>query len=442
MKPTAWRLPASFLASAILLTSCEDKEQTKRVKELEEERVDLLAQLENMGTRLTEAENERNKARGDMDQAQRDARRAADQLADVQRQLEAARKSEQALRESTRSKAVANPIEDSKKVITENLAAVWLIEGDQATCRGVAVEADGKTWLYMPATALGGSAKLTVKDADGNTVTKFGDFQIAADANLARLEIKQDVAKRFGIDPNAALADNPRLILAAPQAGGGAIKLTESQPGPVSATGIEFNAYETPEILGYPLFSGENGALIGIVVPSQRPAASLWEVPQPSESGLPLAARLNRTIDWKPATIGSLLAERRKIDELKRMTQLVEAAASLTPGTSGLSLDATVAGGNQTARQILDANKSLPVVQELLKLNDSLSSQKVRLSESDIKRQVGSVFGQLGTASRRNATELRAMKPSPCNRQEMESVLKWYDEAEKRLAATLAGSGR
>ena len=190
------------------------------------------------------------------------------------------------------------------------------------------------------------------------------------------------------------------------------------------------------------MFHGETGALIGIVVPSQRPAASLWEAPQPSESGLPLAARLNRTIDWKPSTIGSLLAERRKIEELKRMTQLVDAAASLTPGASGLNLDATVAGGTQTARQIFDANKALPVVQELLKLNENLSSQKVRLSESDIKRQVGSVFGQLGTASRRSATEMRAMKPSPCNRAEMENILKWYDEAEKHLAATLAGTGR
>jgi hypothetical protein len=442
MKPTAWKLSASFIASAVLLTSCEDKEQTKRVKELEEERVDLLSQLENMGTRLEEAETERNTARGEKDQAQRDARGAADKLADVQRQLEHARKSEQALRDSTRSKAVANPIEDAKKLITENLPAVWLIEGDQGTSRGVAAEADGKTWLYMPATALGGSAKLTVKDADGNTVTKFGDFQIAADANLARLEIKQDVPKRFVIDPKSALAENPRLILASPGAGGSGIKLTESQPGPVTATGIEFSAYETSEILGFPLFHGETGALIGIVIPSQRPAASLWEAPQPSESGLPLAARLNRTIDWKPSTIGSLLAERRKIEELKRMTQLVEAAASLTPGTSGLNLDATLAGGTQTARQIFDANKSLPVVQELLKLNENLSSQKVRLSESDIKRQVGSVFGQLGTASRRSATEMRAMKPSPCNRAEMENILKWYDEAEKHLAATLAGTGR
>ena len=255
MKPTAWKLPASLIASAVLLTSCEDKEQTKRVKELEEERVDLLSQLENMGTRLQEAETERNTARGEKDQAQRDARGAADKLADVQRQLEYARKSEQALRDSTRNKAVANPIEDAKKLITENLPAVWLIEGDQGTSRGVAAEADGKTWLYMPATALGGSAKLTVKDADGNTVTKFGDFQIAADANLARLEIKQDVPKRFVIDPKSALAENPRLILASPGADGSGIKLNESQPGPVTATGIEFSAYETPGDPRFPVVS-------------------------------------------------------------------------------------------------------------------------------------------------------------------------------------------
>lgn len=442
MKTINWRLFVPVIAAALVLTGCENEEQTKRIKELEEEVQQYIAEAESISGSLQEAAAERDKLQSELNQAQRAAKLATSELAHVRRELESTRKTEEKLRDSARSKAASQPAEASKKSIGERLSAVWLVEGDKTSCHGVAAEADGKTWLYLPANALGGSSRLTITDAGGNTVTKFGEFQVAADANLARLEIKQDVPTRFVVDPKAVLGEKPRLIFASPAPDGSTPKLTDTVAETVTSTDLEFNAYSLNQAEGYPVFAAESGAFIGLILPPSQTATGLWDDPQTTQTGSPRAALLNRTIEWKASSIGALLAERRKIDELNNLSKLLFAAATLTPGATGIQMEAMVSDGNQSAEQIFQANKDMPVVQELYKLNSHLAAQKVRVSESDIKRQVSRITGNLSSAARRVASELRAMKPDPSNRQDVENALKWHDEAAKKLAESPAESGR
>ena len=430
------------MAAAVFLTGCKDEAQTRKIKELEEQATEQTSEIESLNNRLQETEKERDKLRSDLADASRDANSAKQQTSQLQRQIEAMRKIEEAARETAKNTTRANSSEESKNAVQKLLPAIWQIEGDQGTCRGIATEADGKTWLYFPATSLKGSAKLAVKDASGTTVTKFGEFQIAADANLARLEIKQDVPVRLKLDAAVALGENPGILTTSIPAEGGAVKVDESQAGNVSATDIEFGSYNTAAIHGFPLFSTETGALIGITVPDAATLSDLWETPQPAATGLAHAARLNRAIEWKPSNMGALLAERRKIDELVRITRLIDAVALLRPTASGLNMQAMVAGGSTSVRQILDTYKTTPGVPELIKLDESLASQKVRISDADIKRQFSGFAGSFANTSRKAAADLKAVKPSPCYKTDAENALKWNDAAEKRLAEALAAGGR
>lgn len=442
MKNPSWRWAAPVIAAVFLSTGCKDESAARRIKELEQEATDHVSEVETLNQRLQEAENERNKLRGELDDSRREATRAKNDAEQLQRQMDAMRKIEEAKRENERQAAQRNPVEDARKAVQEKLAAVWQIEGDQGSCRGVVCEADGKTWLYFPPTSLKGSAKLAVKDAAGTAVTKFGDLQIAADANLARLEIKQDAPVRLAIDAKAELAANPRLFLPTPANDGGALRIDEVSPGKITPAEIELNADGSSTFRGLPVFHAETGALLAITVPAPNFTADIWAAAQPSDFGMTRSARLDRGIEWKTSTIGSLLAERRKIDELNKLTRLVAATATLSPGTSGLRMTSTVAGGTISARQILEENKSVSGVQELFKLDENLAAQKVRASEADIRRQFAGMAGSIGSASRRVATELKAMKPSPCNRADIEAALKWNEEAGKKLDETLSSGGR
>lgn len=442
MKIQTWVLSAPVIATAVFLTGCKDEEQIRKVKELEEQAAGQASEIESLGNRLQETEKERDKLKGDLADASREANAAKQQAAQFQKQMEAMRKIEEAARETARNATRRNPSEESKSAVQKLLPAIWMIEGDQGSCRGIATEADGKTWLYFPATSLKGSAKLAVKDASGATVTKFGEFQIAADANLARLEIKQDVPVRIKLDMGAALGENPGILTTSIAAEGGAVKVDETQAGTVSANDIEFGSYNTAAIHGFPLFSAETGALLGITLPDASTAADLWETPQATPTGLSHAARLNRTIDWKPSNMGALLAERRKIDELVRFTRLIDAVALLRPTATGLNTQAMVAGGSTSVRQILDSYKTTPGVPELIKLDESLAAQKVRISDADIKRQFSGLAGSFANSSRKAAADLKTVKPSPCYKSDAENALKWNEAAEKRLSEALASGGR
>ena len=429
------------LAASLLVTGCEDEEQAKRVKELEEELAGRVSEIENLNTELRTVGEERDKVRAQLDDAQRTASRAESKLIDAQREIEMLRKAEQQQRERARAAAAATPADEGRKKVQELLPAIWQIQGEGTDARGFVAEADGKTWLYLAARALGGGTKLVVKDAAGSTVTQFGEFQVSAEGDIARLEVKQDVSVRIPVDAKAALEANQRLLFAAIPNAGGVPKVEDTYAGNATATEVEFNAYAMATSVGCPLFHAETGALIGIALPDAG-AATLWSQPLPAGATMPRAARLNREIDWKPGNIGAVLSERRKIAELHQQTRLMHAAAALSPTTSGLGVDNTAGDGGITSRQVFDAQKQLPVVQELFKLNDSLTAQKVRLSENDIRKQISSILGQVGTGGRRAATELRSAKPGPVNLKDAENALNWYQEAEKKLAETISSLGR
>lgn len=425
---------------SLLVSGCKNEEQTKRIKELEEESEQRVSEIESLSAELRTTGEERDKARAELDQARREASQAQSQLIDAQRQLETMRKAEEQQRERARAASAVKPADEAKKKIQQQLPAIWKVQGEQVETHGSVVEADGKVWLYLPARALGGGSRLTVKDGSGATVTQFGEFQVSSGGDLARLEIKQEVGARFSAGEVAALEENHRLLFAGVPAGSSAVKLEDTHAVAVSDGEIEFGAYGSTTV-GCPLFEAESGALLGICVPAKREAA-LWPGPQTGIPTAPRAARLGGKIEWKPGSIGALLAERRKIDDLNQQTRLVLAAAGLSPTSTGLNIDNPVGDAGETARQVFEANKNNPAVEGLMKLNENLTGQKVRISESDLRKQVTGFFGQIGAASRRAATELRNAKPGPAHREEAESALNWNQEAEKKLSATLSALGR
>lgn len=441
MKTLKFGMMTSVLAASLLVTGCEDEEQTKRIKELEEELAGRVSEIEGLNTELRTAGEERDKVRTELDEAKRTASQAESKLIDAQREIEMLRRAEQQARERARAVASVRPGDEGRKKVQALLPAVWQIQGEGTDARGFVAEADGKTWLYLPARALGGGTKLVVKDSAGATVTQFGEFQVSAEGDIARLEVKQEVPVRVPIDTKAALEANQRLLFVSIPNAGASPKIEDSYAGNATPTDVEFNAYAMATSIGCPLFHTETGALIGIALPDAG-ATSLWSQPMPPGSTLPRAGRLNREIAWKPGNIGAVLSERRKIAELNLQTRLMYAAAALSPTASGLGIDNTAGDAGMTSRQVFDAQKQLPVVQELFKLDEALTAQKVRLSENDIRKQISSILGQIGAGGRRSATELRSAKPGPVNLKDAENALNWYQDAEKKLAETVSSLGR
>lgn len=442
MNANPWKFGIPALAmSSLLLTGCKDEEQTKKIKELEEQAVERDSELQQVQTELNQSKQDRDKFRNELDQAKRELQASKSLGENLQRQLDVMRKAEQRQREIASKQASRNPAEEARTIVQQKLDTIWQISGDQKSITGVVAEADGKTWFYFPASALSSSGKLSIKDAAGNTVSKLGEFQVAADANLARLEIKQDVPNKISIKPQSALGENPMLLAIVP-GDDGKLQILDCSPGNVTAAEIELSLTGSASAGGYPVFSAETGAFVSLTTPSAASTSGPWSLSESVDTGLLRAPRLDRAVEWKPAAINNLLVERRKIDELNRSTRLLSAVGVLSISPKGFALDTTVGGGTVTAKQVLDEQKTSPGVQELMKLNENLAAQKLRVSENDLNKQIAGIFGQIGSNGQRCLAEAKAIKPSPPNKTDFENALKANEEALKRLNEKLDLLGR
>lgn len=434
-------LPAVVIA-ALVLAGCENEEQAKQLKELQQELDDRTTDVEELRVRLGELEQENGKLR---DQAAEAGRKAADLESKLKRadsDLAALRQAKEAEAKRVENKSPREKLEQGKKAAQQGLAAVVSIEGDVSKGHGFAVEADGKTWLYVPASVISGNAKLTVKAADGELITKFGAFQLAPDRDLARLEIVQPVAGKLQLDPGAGPVVGAMLLVTTKGTDAGMLQLSECRVANAGAGVIEADAYHVEGSPGCPVFDGESGKLVAMVARGLSNRVDLWGVAADAlQPERPKFARLDAATAWSDAPIGVFLAERRKIDEVLRVTRLVKALVAVHPTPAGVNLDVSLEGGI-SARQVLEENKSLSAAQELLKLEALMSGEKAKPPPSEIARKIDIICRDIDSASRRLGEELAKMTFTPFHRAAAEECRKWRQEAAEELSEAMSTWGK
>jgi hypothetical protein len=319
-----------------------------------------------------------------------------------------------------------------------------LIEGDVTSGRGAVIQADGKTWLYSSTPVFSGNTKFTIKGPDGTALTKLGVLQVAADANLARLEILQEMPVKLDLDSAATVDATTKLLAACAGPNNTAPQMIECQAARTTGNDIELESSNIAQSTGCPLFSAQSGKVIGILSAGSAAAPpSLWPVPQQASADdtNTRAARLNRTITWKPITVAAFLAERRKIDEMNKTTRLLQALAGVRVSGDTLQLSGPL-GGATTVLKELEQNAALPMVAELMKLNSALTDTKTRVAARDITRRLSSILGQANSASARQVQDMKTIVFSFCHRPAAELALKWRAEADQALNASLDKFGR
>ena len=442
-------------AVALPLAGCSNKKDKAEIESLKQEVLDRESSLDSLRTRSEDLERAKSELTSKVNEAENKSAALQSQLDQAKADLESLRnaKSNETAAQS-RPQSPAKALEASKAQLTKQLAAVVTIEGDVASGRGTVVQADGKTWLYTTPQVLSGNSKISIKTADGAAVTKFGAFNLAPDANLARLEIQQDMPVKFDVDSAAAIDPNTTLMAVSSGAGnsGGTATPQTNECHATRTVGNDFEieSYAIQQSGGCPVIDGTSGKLVAIIG-SAEPPPSLWPGYQ-QNTGTEQnakAARLNRTIDWKTTTIAGFLAERHKIEDLNRTTRLLYALAAVKVTGEALQLDGSLGGSNSgiggattTVLKVLEQNASLPMVAEMMKIKSDLADKKMKVAARDINRRVASILGQAKSASSRQLQDLKTVTFSPYHRPAAELALKWRGEADQTLNTAIDAVGR
>lgn len=433
----------SFLLHSLLtlfaitsLTGCGGKEKQAKIDELTRE-LELAHQSFESERKSFDAEREENdKLRDENNHLKMKTREAEGRAKTAEREVERLKEREQMARETKqRAPSSREKLEAAKTAAAELLNAVVTIKGDQSSGSGTLVQADDKSWIYLPASFLGANTKLEVTLADGTRLEKFGSFELAADADLARLEVKDEVTTKLSPESGAELKSGT-ILLGVDDSG----SIMDSRAYGTEPATLRADSRFSKCLTGTPVFSGENTGLIGILLEPRRNQPTLWDSATRSTGVIRREiCRLDRTISWTPISITAFLDEAKTLSDADRFTRLVFAFAATIPSTTGVSLDTNV-GGSTSARSLFEKNQSMSAVKSLYALDEWLKEKGARASKADLSRRVDGVYGDILRRSTKNTATLSQRKFSPYHAAAATQSIEWRKDAEKKLKTTASAA--
>ena len=323
---------------------------------------------------------------------------------------------------------VTNLFDANEKLSQKHADAVLIIEGDHSVGTGFVAAVGGKKYLYTAAHVLSGNTKFTIRNSSGTKLTKFGQMETAEGADLARIQLLEDPPAFELATAGSAIQINTDIAALGNGGGAGVVSVEKGHILGTSGDSIEVDAEIIQGNSGGPVVDVADSKVVGVATHLTAGRKDIWASGTRQAEVRRFACRVNKEWPWKSTNITGFLAEGNAVADFDNITRLCYAMALLEPMTNGMRFDLNV-GGNYTAAQILEANKSLPIVQSLYKMNSDLAGKKIGTSEADLKRQFRSLIGQaLGMATKSQGT-LNITKMAWFHRKNAEDSIKFRQTA-------------
>ncbi|QUE49359.1 trypsin-like peptidase domain-containing protein [Luteolibacter ambystomatis] len=316
--------------------------------------------------------------------------------------------------------------------------AAVIIKGDKGVGTGF-FASDGETvWLYTAAHVLSGNTTFEATGVDGRVYKRFGMFQVAENADLARFAMLESVpvaAELFGARPCVAGSE---VVAIGNSGGAGVFTVLRGKVKAVGPGEVETDASIIQGNSGGLLASAADGRVIGVVTRMVAARQDVWSENTPFSEVRRFAARLDDNVRWRQMTPATFMAEPRTIAEFNRVTRLLWALAELVPTKSGLRLTSQIRGSNFTALAIFNENRDSAAVVNLLKMNTSLMENNLKVSDADLVRRYFSFYNSISAAAQSQTSNFDPERISSYNRDAAKLALKWRKEAQAALAQNMA----
>lgn len=343
--------------------------------------------------------------------------------------------------------AAAMPPEGGKsgkdQALRDKLGGVLLVENETSAATGFVVAQDGALYLYTAAHVLTGGKKLTVKNAQGMTLSSFGTCQVATDCDLARIEVnvKPELALRIGAPGSTAVGHE--ITAAGNSAGSGVVTLTEGKVTGIGPTELEVSAAVIQGNSGGPIFSTASGEVFGVVTRAENGRDDIWAADSEFSKIRRFASRIDRPVPWRTTSLDTLQTENARITTFDSRTRLVYAMAALEPGQNGLRLDMQLGGGSgPTIMAVFMEHKNVAPVQKLIQMNRQLAERQLRSSERDLKKRFAGFYTDLIRLFANDTSNFEPENFSFPNRKSAGKSLQWRKEATQLLQNAAAELGR
>jgi hypothetical protein len=327
--------------------------------------------------------------------------------------------------------ACAEAVPEMKELVNKHFDSVAIITGDAGTGSGFIAKQGEATYLCTAAHVISGNKRLSVKNANGTEFKKFGTFEVAAESDLARIELLEEFESGLRVAKPGSLKISEPLLAIGNSGGAGALTVLEGSVVSLGPDLIELSNNVIQGNSGGPVFSGTTGEVVGVVTHLTAAREDLWAKDTEFAKVRRFATRLDREIEWRKVPIGRFLTESRQLEEFNRDSRILFAISRLDPSQNGLRLDTKVSADGPTLLSIFEENKTLPVVSELLDMNTQLGEKRLRTSVPELRRRFVSYYDSSLTKLNRPADRIDPETFSGRNRALAKEACEWRDAAVK-----------
>lgn len=386
----------------------------------------LLEQMEVMEKSATEA---RDALLKDLEQAQEATRQQLAKVRGIESELAEAKSLLAQAGISLQPKDGA-PVPDPRELAAASRRAAVTIEGDVRRGAGVLVREEGRIFLYTAAHVLSGNRKLTITDAGGTKLTRFGELQLAGESDLARLEVKEDKEPpTIEWAPEARVPrENMGLLL--PTANEVGISAVLGQPVPGQPVEIMGGRDRVP---GTMVLDQNDAALLGILIRSGGGRSGLFEIPSdPVFEAKGVFLRPAAGTEWKGVSVGAFLAEGRALAAYDHMTRLAMAVATLKGGEGAIRFEG-VLGTRTSPLEVLGEHKEIPAVAELLAVHAGTDTRKIKLNEQDARRKLVGTLNTIAASVRQSGQDFDPAKFTGFHRSAAKQSAAWRASADQSM---------
>lgn len=339
---------------------------------------------------------------------------------------------------------VPEPVDGAKadEISNRLTRAAVIIKGDKSVGTGFFASDGEAVWLYTAAHVLSGNTTIEATGLDGRSYKRFGVFQVAENADLARfavLDAVPAVAELLGPRPCAVGSE---VVAIGNSGGAGVFTVLRGTVKAVGPGEIETDANIIQGNSGGLLASAVDGRVIGVVTHLLAAREDVWSENTPFNEIRRFATRVDGNVRWREMTPANFMAEPRTIADFNRVTRLLFAIAELAPTKNGLRLNAQISRSTFTALAIFNENIDSAAVVGLLKMNTSLRENNLKVADADLFRRYAAYYNNIAAAAQNQTSNFDPERISSYHRDAAKLSLKWRREAQSALAERMKSLSR
>ena len=266
------------------------------------------------------------------------------------------------------------------------------VKRGEVVATGFFVQDGITTYLYTSARVLAQVGELQIVGKNGSEWKKFGDLEVAANLDLARLVMNEPVDHVLTLQSSGQeVEERATVAVFSLEKGHSSLVKTKAKIRSVQGSSYQVSPSQSEDSVGGPIVDTSGQVLAFVTLPLEE-RTSLWNENQFSSARKRvIISRLDHSLQWSKSTFARFGTASQRLEDFDTSSRLLLALSKIRPNLQGLNLETRV-GRGPTISETLKEYKKIDVLSAVTRLDNDLTEKRVNMKQPDLNRKLRTIF--------------------------------------------------